>query len=241
MSKTDSKNMSLMRRRRAVYSGLYPYIQGDELLDKLCLWQQQYSDLPSFAIVNFVTEIVEDTLLAPKRASIHLSITSALMLAEDDLAPDPLEDMHEYLIRTKGAEKANLILGKAKQEAVKSKKFDSRADICKVYEMVIEQFLKLVAEKNVQAAKEIETSIVSKFIELQVGKEGIKAIQKWLKGSALLQISTDVDKLRDSLNTAYITSCSWIGPATTDKIMNAVIELVENNEVSQSFSPRELL
>jgi hypothetical protein len=241
MAKLNSKSLSLTQRRRAIYSGLYPYIQGDELLKAMCIWQQQYSSLPSFAIVNFVTEILEDTLLAPKRASIHLSITSSLMLGEDNLAPDPLEDMYDYLVRTNGKEKANLVLAKAKQEAVNLKVFDSRADTCKVYEMVIDQLLKEVAAQSIQAAKEIEISIVNKFKELEVDEETLKSIRKWLKDNTVLQITLDVNKLRDSLNAAYVTSCSWVGPSRTDKIMNSVIESVENHKISQSFSPRELL
>lgn len=237
----NTKNLSLVRRRRAIYSGLFPFIQGDELMKALCLWQHQFSSLPSFAIGNFVTELVDNTPLLPKRASIHLSITSSLMVEEENLAPDPLEEMYAYLVRTQGSDKADQILAKAKQEAVKFEQFDNRGDSCKVYEMVINQFLTGVSQKNSEAVKEVENSILSKFIELKVGDDVIKSVKSWFNDNTILQISLEVEKLQDSLNAAYVTSCNWLGPADTDKIMSAAIEHVENDEISQNFSPRVLL
>jgi hypothetical protein len=155
------------QRRKAIYKGLSQYLTGDDLLNAMCIWQQEYSQLPKFAITNFVRRITEHTGLANERAAIHLSLTSSLMLGEDNLGTDPLPDMRHYLGKRVGAAEAETIMGRSNGVPVTAET-GAAPDSTLVFELLLNDFLRRIAISDPGAARQVRNSLLHSLPDMHM-------------------------------------------------------------------------
>jgi hypothetical protein len=73
-------NNDLALRRRAIYTGLRPYLEEDALLDALMHWENHFATAPRFTLQKFVAELCKDGDLRSRRADILLSLVQALSM-----------------------------------------------------------------------------------------------------------------------------------------------------------------
>jgi hypothetical protein len=78
-------------RRRAIYTGLKPYLEDDALLDALMHWENHFATAPRFTLQRFVAELCKEGELRRRRADILLSLVQALSMPATSLLPDPLQ------------------------------------------------------------------------------------------------------------------------------------------------------
>ena len=79
----------LVRRRRAVFTGLRPYFPEHLLMQAVTCWQENYVNKPMFALNKFLFEICDAPALVEQRGDIHRSLMEALWADESTLEPDP--------------------------------------------------------------------------------------------------------------------------------------------------------
>ncbi|MEX2516133.1 MAG: hypothetical protein WD572_04350, partial [Gammaproteobacteria bacterium] len=169
---------SVSQRRRAIHMGLKQYLQGDDLMNAMCIWQQDYAQLPKFAITNFVRRITDETKQSGMRAAIHLSVTSSLMLDEDNLGPDPFPDMRRYLTGRVGAAEAEEMLGGS------GSLLDDGAeqtDSVKVFELLMQTFLEKINRVNPNAGRELRSTLLRSLADMSLNDATLEAATSWLQ------------------------------------------------------------
>lgn len=84
-------NSDIDIRRRAIYTGLKPFMEEEQLLDALLHWESHYSTAPRFTLQRFVSELCGEGTLRSRRADVLLSLVQAMSMPSQSLLPAPLQ------------------------------------------------------------------------------------------------------------------------------------------------------
>ncbi len=93
----DTHDPEISKRRRIVYTGLLPYLEGDELFKAMWIWENQFAQAPAIQYRHFIEAITTDNESPVKSKQLYLSLVSA-SLAKDSkkLKADPYNEMIAY-------------------------------------------------------------------------------------------------------------------------------------------------
>ncbi|MCH8543263.1 MAG: hypothetical protein LAT61_06825 [Alcanivorax sp.] len=84
------KTHELVDKRRAVFTGLKPFLPREDLMAALHHWETHYAERPRFTLQRFVADICQDESLRERRSAILLSLVQAMNMPVQSLLPDPL-------------------------------------------------------------------------------------------------------------------------------------------------------
>ncbi|MBZ2187653.1 hypothetical protein K8B33_00960 [Alcanivorax sp. JB21] len=87
-------NQELVDKRRAVYTGLKPFLPREDLMAALHHWETHYAERPRFTLQRFISDICQDESLRERRSAILLSLVQAMNMPVHSLLPDPLAGQH---------------------------------------------------------------------------------------------------------------------------------------------------
>lgn len=80
------------RHRRAITTGLSPYLDPGQLPEAVALWQREYAHRSRFSLQAYVSHINRLFDVQGRRHDLHLSLVQAMTLPDRELLPDPLGD-----------------------------------------------------------------------------------------------------------------------------------------------------
>ena len=83
-------------RRRAVYTALSEFLDDQERMVIMCLWQTRYSEQPAYALNKFISDVCALLKGACSRAAINRKIVWALGLQPEQLEEDPINRIAEH-------------------------------------------------------------------------------------------------------------------------------------------------
>ncbi|MDP2152321.1 MAG: hypothetical protein Q8J66_01505 [Methylotenera sp.] len=81
--------MNLPLRRRAIYTGLKPFLNATEMSQALSMWETEFSLKPPYALASFVTRCCTTDELRRARSHILRALITALESPEALLLSDP--------------------------------------------------------------------------------------------------------------------------------------------------------
>lgn len=214
---------SLTRKKRAVYTSLYPYLERDNLMRAMILWEDEYSDQPSFAVQHFVNDICSDSDLKSIRRTLLMSLIKTLALPESELMPDPSTRVAAYK---------------------KHYKISSGDPVSK--DLVI--FQKLVSnmldQVNANVSANIKDYVIDNLAKSTISTLLKQQIQLWLSKQvvSIKAPSPDINDLRMIINFFYVGFCEFTGPVETDRILGRSVATVTDNYSNElSEGMRKLL
>lgn len=229
-------------KRRAVYTALSEFISGDDLLKAMCLWQEEYADAPRHANNQFVAQVLNGTLLASKHAVIHLKLTTILLEKDPILKPDPLTDMHDYLVRKKGRDHADKVLDHAINSVVATTTQDGTHKNVKAFELLVNEFINNVAQTDKEHFAGLNVAMSNAAKTLNRDNDKLLSLIEWFEGLSLsIPNRIDTDTLRSVLNAGYVEACNKVGPVVADTALSDAVKKVELDVSIKPFSPRDLL
>lgn len=100
-------------KRRAIYTGLWPYMDANSLIDALHHWESHYRNKPRFSLQYFVRDLCEQNReLRPRRSDILLNLVQTMNMPERNLLADPLaeQDRKNRHAPSPGATRAFVLL-----------------------------------------------------------------------------------------------------------------------------------
>ena len=86
----------LSRRRRAVVRGLSGHLKREQLLQAMCLWEDQFSHGSTFALFAFVHQVLNIPGVTVGRNHLHASLLKNMMLTLEQLGPDPWREIQQF-------------------------------------------------------------------------------------------------------------------------------------------------
>jgi hypothetical protein len=179
-------------RRRAIYTGLKPYLDDDALLEALLHWESHFSTAPRFTLQRFVAELCQDAALRARRADILLSLVQALSMPSSSLLPDPLQ--HRAASPDNTSEDDSLAFS-----ALLPAFFDAMP-------------------KDTQYHMRLD--LLASLDPKRLPKSVLVSLQRWLGDKDVLKpVQCDPAILRTLVNRCYVVLCQRIGPVEADRLL----------------------
>lgn len=227
-------DVRVARNRRAIHTGLKPFLPEDELIAALSLWQARYSDGPAYALHGFLNEICASEPLRQLRNDMHRSLRQALFGPDEALENDPLLQIERW----------NHTHSKASPPAQAGGAIQSKPPgrpRTQIFALLFEHFLELIEQEQPISLQ------VRAYIDSHLGKmlsNGPVSVQvsRWLRGKeSRLDDGLELTEMRAILHMAYVLACEYVGPIAADKMLSAAVRHGESQDIARQFSPRELL
>ncbi len=200
--------MSIHNQRRAIFTGMRPFLKDADLKIALEIWQEKYVDKPKTAYTQFIAESCGTKELKGKRSAILNSIFNALTLPEKELLPDPFNQQTNQFdiafIQQENHIEANLV------------------------------FVEFMQTLLSHLGGENESKVRGYLVEHSEGKFNLNvqqmlALKMWLNNAKeSFEISFSADDKRELINLAYIAMCQYIGPVKSDQVLSMSIKQTES-------------
>jgi hypothetical protein len=203
------------KKKRAIYTGLYPYLESDNLMRAMVLWEQKYADNPSFAVQHFINDICIGNDLKSLRRDMLLNLVKTMVVAENELMPDPSAEISLY---------------KKQNKIVASVEYTSRELI--VFQKLI---IGLLEQVSVDIRVNIKDYVLDNLVKSKIDSSIKRQLQLWLsKQVGAMKVAVpDIDDLRKVINFFYVGFCEYTGPVETDRILGKAVAKVTDNDSNE--------
>ncbi|WP_111656814.1 hypothetical protein [Isoalcanivorax indicus] len=205
---------ALSDKRRAVYTGLKPFLPREDLMEALHHWETHYADRPRFTLQRFVADICRDDSLRARRSDILLSLVQAMNLPANALLPDPLKG---DALRRPAAD-------------------DHSADTASAFCALMEALLTRIPLSQRHAFR---LDLLGSVNRQQWPVALVASLQSWLGSDhAPLKVPSVPDPLLQALvNRTYVVLAERLGPVPADR---ALADALRHVKASQPALDRHL-
>lgn len=195
-----SQDISL--RRRAIYTGLKPFLEEDALHDALLFWEERYAAAPRFTLQRFVAELCREGELRTRRSAVLLSLVQAMSLPVSSLLPDPLQ-------RSSPTPNASALQTVAFEALVNA----------------------LLEESGQSQHYSLRLDLLASLDPRRLPPPVCRALQHWLGNKSTLNLpGCDPDILRALVNRIYVILCERAGPVVADRMLACSVETVTRRQ-----------
>lgn len=210
-------SQEVLLKRRAVVTGLSPFLKDEALLKAVVFWEESYASAPRFALQRFVAELCRGTELANQRSEVLLSLVEAMGMEESSLLPDPFSG------KSRKAPSKKIALG----------------PIAQAFVLLMEELLESVPKDvGYNVRRDLQASLDTKRLPAEL----VAALQLWLNERAPLQITNaDLKMLRLLVNRTYVLLCERMGPVAADKMLSGAVANVVERDASLESLVTQLL
>ncbi|EKF74844.1 hypothetical protein A11A3_06415 [Alcanivorax hongdengensis A-11-3] len=205
-------SQELSRRRRAIITGLSPFMEERLLLEAISLWQDSYADRPRFSLQGFVSELCRLFDLADRRHHIHMSLVQAMSLPVSELQADPWSQSQPDSPERHPCTQAFQLL----QHAIWQRLGEQQASQLRL------DMLAQLRQKNTPAQIRL-------------------VMESWLQHPQQALSPLDIGPLRTQLNRAYVLLCERIGPVEADRLLKQAYDSTAQHNPGLQSALRELL
>lgn len=220
-------------RRRAVFTGLIPHLQGADLYTALWLWQDKYSNGPAMALHRFINEFARMVTYDVRRSDLHLSLVMAMNKDVIELAPDPYPDMIAYRERH---------LPSAKLTTIATGDDSALTPATVILESVLQAVFHQLDEEFASPAEKLRRYLSQHLVSVGLELGAFIELSQWLSGlRSHLSRSYSEAHMRALLHVIYVGGCQYLGPIYIDTLLAHAIEEAERLPEAVHFAPRRLL
>lgn len=206
-------NNDIAIRRRAIYTGLKPFMAEEQLLDALQHWESHYSTAPRFTLQRFVSELCGEGTLRSRRADVLLSLVQAMSMPTQSLLPDPLQ-------RTGVASRVSISETSAFEVLMNS----------------------LMDATNKDQRYSLRLDLLASLDTRKMPVQFCHALTRWLGDKAPLNVSgVDTVLLRAMVSRAYVILCEREGPVIADRVLAAAVSCVSVSHPELNPAIKKLL
>lgn len=204
-------SIEMILRKRALYTGLQPFLRDTELMEALILWESRYAGQPKFGLRYFVADLVKslDRPVEHKHLLVHLVAT--MNKSAEELLPDPTPALSAYKTRRRTSAYATYTL--AEVEA---------------FSILVDKWLSLA-----QSAAAID---IGNFVQRNLGRLNINTdlklqVERWLEDEQqrIKVPRVDIQDLRKIINLFYIGFCEYMGPTRADTLLAEAVTRLKSN------------
>ena len=211
-------SITLIKKKRAIYTGLYPYLEADNLVRAMILWEQKYANNPSFAVQHFINDICLDNDLKSLRRDMLLNLVKTLVLPDEELMPDPSVRIASY----------------KKQHNIATSIEYTAKELVVFQKLIIALMEQISVDKRVSIKDYVLDNLAKSKIDSTIKRQ----LQLWLSKQvgAMKVPAPDIDDLRKVINFFYVGFCEYTGPVETDRALGKAVAKVTDNYTNEFAS-----
>lgn len=212
-------------RRRAVYTALSEFLDEQERMIIMCLWQTRYSEQPAYALNKFISDICVLLKGACSRANINRKIVWALGLQPEQLEEDPINKINEHCKQLKHNLETDEEL--LPQEIV--------------FQRIFFQFTRELNSAEYGTEEIIKTHIIEHLSTLEL-KSAFKLVESWLRtGNMFVSRMLNLQQMRSIIHLAYICGCEYCGPSSTDHALTVAVKTASTTPEAKVFPAEKFI
>lgn len=201
----------LILRKRALYTGLQPFLRDTELMEALILWESRYADQPKFSLRYFVADLVKslDRPVEHKHMFVHLVATMAK--PANELLADPSAALLAYKTRRRTSSYASYTLPEIE-----------------AFKVLVDKWLSLVQSG---AAMDIGNFVLRNLDRLNINADLKFQTGRWLEDETqtIKVPAVQVQDLRKIINLFYVGFCEYLGPTKADSLLAEAVSRLKSN------------
>lgn len=184
------------RHRRAIATGLAPYLDRHQIPEAVALWQRDYAHRPRFSLQGYISHVSRLFEVEGRRHDLHLSLVQAMTLPDRELLPDPLgEDENAH-----------------------------RAHPCtEAFQLLMRA---LWAQLDAGQANQVRLDQLTDLRRPGVEPALREAVEYWLNHADGDLAPLDKEPLRRLLNRTYVLLCERFGPVYSDRLLKYAADRV---------------
>ena len=197
-------------KRRAVYTVLSEFLEGDDLWLAMWRWQEGYADKSQFELNSFLSECRDIAAVALNRPLLYRQLIGILMDSKAVLKADPKAEMDAYRTR-------QLSTGAVEPQSVKPQ------DWSQTFTMVLRD---LFAQLRSDTARAVKGYAVEQASRHRIAPGFVYSFTLWDLDKRLDVNGVALTDLKKLLNYIYIGLCEALGPVEADRILGSVVASV---------------
>lgn len=199
------------RRKRAIYTGLHPYFNDDQIMEALVIWETKYAAAPGFSVRYYVADLINRIQPKHEAKEILLNLVSTLSKQEEELLPDPSQTLEAY-------KRFNKIHVNA----------DFSIPLLEAFQLFIVKWLK---QADPKIAEIVVRDVALEIHSLEIAGDLRAKILDWLskKIDRIRLPHVDATDLRKVVNLFYVSFCRHSGPVKTDEVLSQTVSALRNN------------
>jgi hypothetical protein len=230
LSVIDSPVNAITRKRRAVYSALFPYFDTEMLLRAMWIWEENYSTGNGSSLRQFISEITQGQQAAMVSKKLYNNLMASFLKPLDSLKNDPLEMMIAYRN------------GKLKIDNKTCNPVFMKTPKNIVFNFIMENLQSIINKESRYRASKVNEYFSANFFNLGLEMDKTKEILQWLESPGLfIGMKYTNKELSKLLHIYYIGICEFYGPQKADSFLNTVIGLAEQLPEARQFPPKNFL
>ncbi len=205
-------NLETIQKKRALYTGLRPFLQDAQIFEALLLWETRYASTPTFSVRYFVADVVRDINPDIEHKKLLVALLSSMLKPAAELLPDPTAAMEAFRKRGPAATAQNY----------------APMPELEAFQLFVNKWLSLVASP---IGNDIITFVSRNLPNLDITIDLSNKMTRWLNNpkQPFLAARVDVADLRKIINLFYISFCEYLGPTRADQLMAQAINALKNN------------
>ncbi|WP_152553392.1 hypothetical protein [Methylotenera sp. L2L1] len=214
--------MNLTLRRRAIYTGLKPFLNATEMAQALGMWETEFSLKPPYALASFVTRCCTTDALRRIRTQILRALITALESPEALLLSDPGSQVGKQTLA------------------------DDKDDSTVVLDAKNSVFVALSSALWTTVDEATEKSIIDFILRnlthLKLSSEQSRKLKDWfINRNTVFPCNFELTTLQKLINLNYIALCEYYGPVKADKLLSQATNAVEAEAIQRQFNLHDLL
>jgi hypothetical protein len=195
----------LQLRKRAIATGLQPYIAIGELPAVLEYWEQYYAEKPSLALQYFVADIAINHQLTVSRATLLRSLIRAMGLP--------------------AAELIDLPSAKATPAATESAEEDHSSS--QAFSLVLTN---IMGQLSNEMQHKLRLAFFAQLRSQNLPVQSLQALQNWLSHQQPLKLGRTSNSLLQRLITEFYTLlCHHFGPTEADVLLARALQMAKQS------------
>ena len=184
------------RHRRALATGLAPYLDSAAVAEAVALWQREYADRPSFSLQGYVSELCKRFELTGRRHDVHLNLVQAMSLPERRLAADPLASPNRGAAGHPGSAAFKALMNE------------------------------LWAQLNAADASQLRLDQLADLRRAGLPDDQRQALEYWLNQPRSEPPALGPKTLAPLVNRGYVLLCERFGPVRADRLLKVAVDRV---------------
>jgi len=196
----------LTQRRRAVYTGLSPFLKSDDLIRAMVLWEDCYSNRPMFSARFFLADVQKTTQCTAAVKDMLLKLVASMNQSATTLLPDPAPAMRLFRLRNRPAAPQQLPVE------------------IEAFIALVNSWLGLIDKAN---GYHIVRFVARSVERSKLPRELCADVSSWLdnRNHRFKTREVKVRDLRHIINLLYVACCEYLGPVKTDQILSKALHL----------------
>lgn len=204
----EAKTMTISRKKLAIEGALTPYLSDDHLLRAIRIWEERYSQQPTFALQRFINEFCDNATLMAQRSQILQSLIRALSGTDGRPRDKPM-------LPTDTAASAAATIHDETDGSVES-----------FSHLIEDVFSRVPGDMHVR----IRLFMLENLPGMKLSTLTQRALHAWLSQQYRIpgDISVDAPVLSHLINLCYISLCEFLGPVKADKLLHEAVLATES-------------